>query len=88
MTDAIFEGASEVVRKIQDLRWHAAREVIEAYGREMYERGAQKLLERLAEEADRAVSEEHAADCLDCQILDLTERVPLEQADGSPEACT
>lgn len=100
MTDRVFAGADELSRKIQDLRWQVARDLIETYGRECYNLGAQALLDRLAQE----MAEEPCPKCGDPNCKDRVlvpaqgrseERVPLpeawatalDQADGSPERC-
>jgi hypothetical protein len=83
VTDRVFLGADEVVGKIQDAKWQAARAIIEAYGRECYNLGAQRLLERLDAEMDKACPA-----CGDKDCAARRDEVVTVVLDGSPGRCT
>lgn len=74
VADSVSAGADQVIRDIKDI-WQAARDRIEQYGRECYERGAETVMQTL-----EAAALEDPCLCVDCAPA-------LPQADGA-ETCS
>lgn len=74
------EKVSAIILQAGDLRWQKLRELIEEYGRECYDEGAQKLLDTLSA---AAATEEYQHDRADVALIDLARNV---LSDGSPES--